>query len=1057
MSLGTIIGGKFRLDELLGEGSYGEVYLSTNLTIGQRVAIKILHAHVTTREMALNRFKREAKAAGMLRHPGICPVFDFGTTEDGRAYCVMEFLEGRTLSSRISEAGKLNVQEAIPLFVQVCDAMDAAHSAGILHRDLTPTNIMITGDQRAILVDFGLAKITQAEAADDKSLTASGTVIGTPHYMSPEQCLGSDIDARSDIYSLGCIMYEALTGRTPFDALANLEVMRKHVIDPVAPIDRRLAIPSHIESAIMKALKKRPEERQQTMAQLKNDLTTRQKLVGHIPAAPHQWRPVITCGLVVSAIAATTIFGYSTLKDRHAQVAQQPAIKQPAPPALTISDAMAKAMSAYERYDQHGTLMYLDQVVALADDPSTPADKRAAVLMQATRIYDDTGMINDSAHATVKAIACIRSYAKDANPDLIQAQAQLAECYLDLASERRMNDLDDFYPQVLYKAETLATHLTDVLKANGDQPEQLCLALAVQGQCWLLQGKFHKCADRLTALLPELPKAPETFRYLPALYCNNATALTMIGRPAEALRQLQEALKLMPANRQSPAEVGEVYATMAHAYQYQGDNTRAAQYFARAKDCLAKTYDPHMMILNNWMSRFQIASGDVRGYPVLKQEFRPMFTPMGARYIYHGSVFDAPPSLNERSTTFYLAKDRNHKPLSTYNLQNFDTVDLSGTDTTDKDLAALASLPKLRRLRLIATDITDGAAPYLAKLRDLEEIDISATPAGTATAKALAGLPHLVRIEANFAQFGNEALAQLASSTSLGQLSVRGTPATDKGIVALSASRSLTALDIGFTMVTDAGVASLSGTTQLEQLELTQTLINGSSLHKLPQLRRLSVVCPITDHLDLSGIEGMHHLQKLNLPVIGDGAIKYLPQLSELTQLTLHGTDFGDDSMTALQKLPNLSVLDLNHTNITDGSVRFFSLMSNLIQLDIGQNRIEHISSLRGLPKVKRLSVANDPIQDGTADLFLSMPHLKTLDISDTPLSAATIFAIANSGKLTGLLVEDCRLTHHDVYELDKVVPILYFDFTDWTSGQLTSLHRAVSGLRKPPVLTDPN
>jgi eukaryotic-like serine/threonine-protein kinase len=264
--IGTTLDGKFVLEEKIGEGGMGKVYRATHLRMKHTVALKILHPDLSSDEIALERFRREAQAAVLIHHPNAIAVTDFGVTNDtGMAYLVMEFLEGVELREKINREHQLGFEETFYITYQTCLALQAAHAKGIIHRDLKPDNIWLLktedGMEQVKVLDFGIAKLLSN--AEENQLTQQGMIIGTPYYMSPEQCRGEELDARSDIYSLGIIIYEMLTGRVPFKANTPVAVALKHNSEPPPPPHQlRPDIPPSIEEVVLRALGKRRRDRQ---------------------------------------------------------------------------------------------------------------------------------------------------------------------------------------------------------------------------------------------------------------------------------------------------------------------------------------------------------------------------------------------------------------------------------------------------------------------------------------------------------------------------------------------------------------------------------------------------------------------------------------------------------------------------------------------------------------------------------------------------------------------------------------------------------------------------
>src|SRR5215218_999436 len=276
--VGLVLDDKYRLDERMGEGGMGAVYRATHLLIERPVAVKVLSPRLITDDAAKERFRREARAAGRLQHSNAVAVTDFGETRDGVAYLVMELLEGRPLREVLARDAPLDPARAVSLMLQISAAVEAAHEAGIIHRDLKPGNIFLVQrpDSPYIVkvLDFGIAKI----AADDEgnlldTLTGTGVMIGTPRYMSPEQCDGAQLTPSSDVYSLGVILYEMLTGQTPFTGASPLALALKHSSeDPRPPRELVASIPPALEGVVLHALAKAAEARPADAGEFRREL-----------------------------------------------------------------------------------------------------------------------------------------------------------------------------------------------------------------------------------------------------------------------------------------------------------------------------------------------------------------------------------------------------------------------------------------------------------------------------------------------------------------------------------------------------------------------------------------------------------------------------------------------------------------------------------------------------------------------------------------------------------------------------------------------------------------
>jgi serine/threonine protein kinase len=277
LAAGTIIDGKYELLEFVNSGGWSIVYKAKHLALDQLVAVKILHWHLSNDEEKIKRFAQEAKAASQLNHPSVIRVLDYGFLPSQQPYLVMEYLEGEDLAVILKREQRIEAEKVIEIFSQICGGLAVSHDKGIVHRDLKPSNIMLVHEKEAPpvvkLVDFGIAK-TMSEM-EKEHLTRTGETVGTPTYMSPEQCMGRPLDARSDIYSLGCVLYECLTGKPIYESTVTPEVMHKHVYDMPAPFSEACPgqrIPTRLEEVVFKALAKEPEHRYQSALELKKDL-----------------------------------------------------------------------------------------------------------------------------------------------------------------------------------------------------------------------------------------------------------------------------------------------------------------------------------------------------------------------------------------------------------------------------------------------------------------------------------------------------------------------------------------------------------------------------------------------------------------------------------------------------------------------------------------------------------------------------------------------------------------------------------------------------------------
>jgi len=287
--VGTVLNDRYRIQYKIGAGGMGAVYLAEHVVIERKVAIKILSQDFATKADLVQRFIQEARAAARIGHENIVEVYDFGETASGSVFFAMEYLDGRDLASLIQQKGGLQAQQIKPIISQICKALWAAHSKQIVHRDLKPENIYLInkdGQQDFVkILDFGIAKMNNVDDGGGR-LTRAGMIFGTPEYMSPEQARGEVPDHRVDIYALGCIIYEMLTGRVPFQAESFMGTLTKHMFEQPDPPSRRarFPVPPDLEAICLKAMEKDRDRRFQTMQEMGQAIDGEIKV--QLPVAP---------------------------------------------------------------------------------------------------------------------------------------------------------------------------------------------------------------------------------------------------------------------------------------------------------------------------------------------------------------------------------------------------------------------------------------------------------------------------------------------------------------------------------------------------------------------------------------------------------------------------------------------------------------------------------------------------------------------------------------------------------------------------------------------------
>jgi eukaryotic-like serine/threonine-protein kinase len=287
---GALLDGRYRIIMKVGEGGMSFVYLATDIATQERYAIKVLSAALSQDANAMARLKREASLGMRLEHPNICHIMRLGETEDGIVYVVMPFVDGEVLSDRTNRLGRLELPMVVQFVRDIAEGLSLAHSLKIVHRDLKPENVMVCkrpdGMEFAVVMDFGLAKERKAEGELQK-LTATGIILGTPEFMSPEQLRGRSLDGRTDIYSLGLMTYEMLTGKLPFQGRTQQEMMIARLKSDPTPLRKmrpELDLPESVERVLNKAMQRSPDDRYQTAVEFAEALTSAAS--GGAPGAP---------------------------------------------------------------------------------------------------------------------------------------------------------------------------------------------------------------------------------------------------------------------------------------------------------------------------------------------------------------------------------------------------------------------------------------------------------------------------------------------------------------------------------------------------------------------------------------------------------------------------------------------------------------------------------------------------------------------------------------------------------------------------------------------------
>jgi serine/threonine protein kinase len=528
LSPGTVLDGRYEIVSLIGLGGMGSVYKAKHTVLETTFAIKLLHPQSLTADV-LTRFKQEAKAISLVQHRNIVAVHDYGVAPEGVPYLVMEFLEGPSLADVIKKEGALNEERFLHVFGQVCDGLAHAHNKGLIHRDLKPENIiLVTRDHQidiAKLVDFGVAKFMPIDGTQSARLTRTGEVVGSPLYMSPEQCIGKELDVRSDIYSLGCVMHIALTGSETFHGESALQVMHQHVHDSAA-ISPEVKANERLKQVILKCLRKDPAERYQSALELKQALEAAKS--GGLLRAPSKFLPAL-------------------MNKKYLQPIVQSAI------ATTVVTSVAIAIRVTGQHVQNVAVNTIAQSMPASPPPSLSPVK---FFEQGVRLKEQ-GKYSE-------AIGCFNR-ALDISPRYPEALKARAESYYRLTDYS--NAIEDYSQLLAAQPDSAPLHLAraeayqhtnESLKAVTDAQIAAELdpnnprPLFTLAEANSTAGNHREAIQVLTHIARMTPSDS-------AVYCNRAAEHSALKEWTEALDDYSKALKLTPTSARAYAGRGQVY------------------------------------------------------------------------------------------------------------------------------------------------------------------------------------------------------------------------------------------------------------------------------------------------------------------------------------------------------------------------------------------------------------------------------------------------------------------------------------------------------------------
>jgi serine/threonine protein kinase len=575
--LGTILDNRYEILEVLGGGGMGVVYKARQTLMKRIVAIKMLHKHVVGSGDALKRFQLEAQASGCLSLPNILTVYDFGVTSEGQPYMVMDYLDGFSLADLLTKEDHLSVERSINIFVQACTALAHAHEKGVLHRDLKPSNIMLVNfeNQRDFvkIVDFGIAKLlTQQSSADAEQLTKTGEVFGSPLYMSPEQCRGKALDVRSDVYSIGCVMYKTLTGYPVFAGDELIELLFHQMSDMPAAfkvICPQLKIPAELEKIVFKSLAKEPEKRYQTMQELREALRALQKQITNTaePTLPPMMEGLRQNAFMdaLSIAAANSALESATAAPSGPPPTIVPIPANGSPPSDSPAEKTVKTTAATLPANRASRPTPPASPPASAPATPPPPVRSREIITSATRSYEPSNLkaiVGVIAAVAFIVIGFVLFWQNMQNANRSTFNRELFSSRIARAQKNYNNG------QYVLSVSDSSDGIAEAKKLGPSDPE-LSQALALRAGAYLADRKYDKSAQDYNEALA-LAKSIYGDKTLPVAELKTALSGLMIttGQFAQAEPLLQQSLAVEQALQATDLDIADTSFKLATAHTH---------------------------------------------------------------------------------------------------------------------------------------------------------------------------------------------------------------------------------------------------------------------------------------------------------------------------------------------------------------------------------------------------------------------------------------------------------------------------------------------------------
>jgi serine/threonine protein kinase len=892
--IGTVFAGHYDIISCLGQGGMSVVYKATDTTEKRVVAVKVLLPGKLFDAKSLGRFQREALTASSVDHHNIVEVYAFDVLDNGRPYIVMEYLPGKSLSELIKESGSLPLTRSIDIIIQTCNALEHAHQNDVIHRDLKPSNVMILnnddGRDLVKIVDFGIAKMLTESRSERIPLTQSGDVIGTPIYMSLEQCLGRELDARTDIYSLGCVLFEMLTGTPPFlgDTVVSLAMQQQN---SKAPTLKEASLgkdfPEGLETMMVKLLASNPNDRYQSMRQVREDLlalklTRDSNIQKHTNEASVQPRSGIApSSLVLAVVLAACLFSSLIICWNNSQ-------------GSIKTDLPAKRADVYRRNREEISQLQAminrnPKIEELDLAGSQLNDDELSVLQKASHLKSlnlKGSMItgNGLKYLEKLPIAALSLDGSDISDDGVKYLCKITSLRDLNLNHTKVTDKSLKYLSAMPQLCTLflkSTQISD--RGLADLCKIKTLTFLDLGKTPISDAGMIEISHlpRLQTLaLREMPITKRGLEYL-----THCPSLTHLGMPLSSLKDEDlTPLTKMPKLANLDLDHGLITD--------------------RGVDILDKCN--HILQL-----RLDMCPNVTKERLTLYMHKHPGVTLFASRDDKADTTSEPSVARDPAIAAQLQALMKQSPPVH--------IISLFALGVTDDDLQLISRAPELWELNLGYTKVTDAGMRHLTGV-PIRRLDLAGTAISDGGVRYLLQIPSLLDLNLNNTNVTDQSLDYIGSLPRLVRLTVKGTKITDEGLASVAKSKSLKMLELAYTGISDTGMRQLSRLKTLGSLGLRATRITKQGLEYLTVLPDLAW---------------------FNLPYtsIKDDDLAPLLRFPRLARLDLTHTEISDRGLDTIAKCKKLDSVGLDFCpHVTDE--RIARLRRELPNLHVSHNMV---------------------------------------------------------------------------------------------------------------------